>query len=274
MLDLEELKQLVAFADAGTLSKVAEEFHISTPSITRSMKNLEEAFGVSLFTRSKNKISLNATGQIAVEQARKLIMEAEQMVSQVQAFEERQRTIVVKSCAPAPMWELLKKLGIDCPGAMVSSGVFQNEEVLQFLNQGDCDIAILPFPISLPGWDVTQYMKEQLFVCVPKDHEFAKHSALSFSDLNGFNFLLRTELGFWDTLCREKMPSSKFLVQTDAAVFDELVKASALPCFTTDYIGSVQRSYPDRVRIPVTDAEAHVIFYLVVSKKWRQKTWI
>lgn len=274
MLDLEELKQLVAFADAGTLSKVAEEFHISTPSITRSMKNLEEAFGVSLFTRSKNKISLNETGEIAVAHARKLLADAEQMVSQVQAFAERQKTIVVKSCAPAPLWELLKKLGTSCPGATVSSGICQNEEVLQFLNQGECDIAILPFPVSLPDWDVTQYMKEQLFVCVPKDHEFAKHSAVSFSDLNGFNFLLRTELGFWDALCREKMPSSKFLVQTDTAVFDELVNASALPCFTTDYIVSIESAYPNRVRIPIADAEANVTFYLVVSKKWRQKTWI
>ena len=32
MVDLYELKQLTAFADLGTLSQVAEEFHISTPS--------------------------------------------------------------------------------------------------------------------------------------------------------------------------------------------------------------------------------------------------
>ena len=35
MLDLNELEQLIAFADTGTLSKVAETFHISTPSVTR-----------------------------------------------------------------------------------------------------------------------------------------------------------------------------------------------------------------------------------------------
>ena len=41
MIDLYELWQLTAFADLGTLSKVAEEFHISTPSVTRSMQHLE-----------------------------------------------------------------------------------------------------------------------------------------------------------------------------------------------------------------------------------------
>lgn len=69
MIDLNELSQLVAFADLGTLSRVAEEFHISTPSITRSMQHLEEASGVPLFLRGKNKIELNETGKMAVAAA-------------------------------------------------------------------------------------------------------------------------------------------------------------------------------------------------------------
>ena len=55
MVDLYELKQLTAFADLGTLHRVAEEFHLSTPSITRSMQHLEQYFGVPLFTRGKNR---------------------------------------------------------------------------------------------------------------------------------------------------------------------------------------------------------------------------
>ena len=74
--------------------------------------------------------------------------------------------------------------------------------------------------------------------------------------------LLRSELGFWDTLCREKMPASKFLVQTDPAVFNELVKVSSLPCFTTDYGLSHSLSYDERINLPLTDAEANVTFYL------------
>ena len=59
MVDLYELKQLTAFADLGTLHRVAEEFHLSTPSITRSMQHLEQYFGAPLFTRGKNRIELN-----------------------------------------------------------------------------------------------------------------------------------------------------------------------------------------------------------------------
>lgn len=255
MLDLYELRQLVAFADCGTLSRVAEDFHLSTPSITRSMQHLEDAFGVPLFVRGKNKIELNETGKTAVEAARKLLQEAEQAVRQVQEFDARQHTIIIKSCAPAPLWELQRELNTKQPGMTLSSAICQNDEALAAWRDGSCDIAILPFPVD----DAKPFMKENLFVCVPPDHELAKHETLTFADINGFNFLLRTELGFWDTLCREKMPASKFLVQPDADVFGELVRASSLPCFTTDY-GNL-KDYPERVNIPLTDDEAHVTFY-------------
>lgn len=260
MIDLYELKQLVAFADLGTLSRVAEEFHISTPSVTRSMQHLEDDFSVSLFTRGKNKIELNATGKMAVESARKLLSAAEQTIQQVRDFDLRQRTLVVKSCAPAPLWELLPKLNARYPDMMISSAICQNEEVLSCLQDGTCDIAVLPFPVA----GAKPFMKELLYVCVPSDHELATHKTLTFEEINGFNFLLRTELGFWDTLCRKKMPASKFLVQPDVSVFEELVRASSLPCFTTDY-RHLQNGYPDRVNIPLTDADAHTTFYIVKS---------
>ena len=249
MIDLYELRQLTAFADLGTLSKVAEEFHISTPSVTRSMQHLEDAFGVPLFIRGKNRIELNDTGNTAVEYA---FIPAGALSST-----KRQRTILVKSCAPAPLWELLKALNAAQPEKMVTSAICQNDEVLRAWQDGSCDIAVLPFPID----GGSPFMQENLFVCVPKDHELATHKSLTFADINGFNFLLRTEIGFWDALCREKMPASKFLVQTDNAVFDELVRASSLPCFSTDY-GNLQDGYPERVNIPLADEEAHVIFYL------------
>lgn len=148
MVDLYQLRQLTAFADLGTLNRVAEEFHISTPSVTRSMQQLEEDFGVPLFIRGKNKIELNETGKLAVEHARLLLQEAEQSVQQVRAFHQRQHTIVVKSCAPAPLWELLRKLSGAQPGKIVESAICQNEEVLTAWETGACDMAVLPFPIS------------------------------------------------------------------------------------------------------------------------------
>lgn len=174
------------------------------------------------------------------------------------------RTLVVRSCAPAPLWELLPKLSAACPGMTIASSIGQNEEVLAAWRQGGCDMAVLPFrPEAEDGTAVQEFMHEKLFVCVPPGHELARRESLSFAEINGFNFLLRTELGFWDTLCRQKMPSSRFLVQTDEFAFDALVASSSLPCFTTDYFKNARERYPGRVFLPLRDPEADVTFYVL-----------
>ncbi len=262
MLDLYELSHLAAFGEYGTLSEAAEHLHISQPTLTRSMHHIEDEFGVPLFNRTKNRIELNENGLLAVEYARRLLSEAERTVEQVRAADRRRRTITVRSCAPAPLWELMKILEKKYPGMTVSSSVTQNEDVLHAWKNGECDIAVLPFPYD----GAREFMRENLFVCIPKDHELARREHLKFEDINGFNFLLRSELGFWDSLCRRKMPASKFLVQTDEFTFTELIKSSSLPCFTTDYIPHDSSEYFGRVMIPLEDEEAKITFYLLTAR--------
>lgn len=83
--------------------------------MTRSMQNLEKCFGVRLFERQKNKMTLNETGQFALVYAKKLLEEADRTLKQVRAFDERNHTIVVKSCAPAPLWESIKMIATRHP---------------------------------------------------------------------------------------------------------------------------------------------------------------
>ena len=59
MIELYQLRQFMAFADSGTLSEAAHILHLSQPALSRNMKKLEEDLGVSLFERTKNKLTLN-----------------------------------------------------------------------------------------------------------------------------------------------------------------------------------------------------------------------
>ena len=58
------------------------------------------------------------------------------------------------------------------------------------------------------------------------------------------------------------MPHSRFLVQNDRFAFNELIKASVLPCFTTNYAMKYMAPHDDRIKIPITDPEATESFYL------------
>ena len=265
MLNLEELEQLVAFADCGTLSRAAESLHISQPTITRTMQSLEAAFGVGLFMRSKNRIQLNETGEVAVENARALLRNADNVLHAVRAFDKSRNTVLVESCAPAPLWECLPVLSQKFPTKAISSELRALDDIAGDVAAGECDYGILPYPVYREGLLCTELVSEHLSVCLPPDHAALEGgpASLTLADLNGYNCLLRSEIGFWDGLCRRKMPASRFLVQTDDFAFRELVRSSTLPFFITDLGGADLFDPQSRVAVPITDAEANVTYYLV-----------
>lgn len=106
MIELYELRQFVAFADAGTLSEAAEILHLSQPALSRNMKKLEEDLGITLFERKKNKLDLNQNGIYVLGLAKKLLEEADSFTAKARDFDRRNRTISLGTCAPAPVWTL------------------------------------------------------------------------------------------------------------------------------------------------------------------------
>ena len=86
---------------------------------------------------------------------------------------------------------------------------------------------------------------------------------MQLSDLNGFNCLLREQIGFWSDLCRQKMLASRFLVQTNDFELKELIKTSTLLCFVTDVVKPSPEIYHDRAIVPISDPEANVTYHII-----------
>ena len=87
MIEMNLLAQFAAFADAGTLTRAAEQLHTSQPALTRAMKKLELELGVPLFVRSKNHLELTETGRYAVPYAKRVLQENLDFCSRVRSYE-------------------------------------------------------------------------------------------------------------------------------------------------------------------------------------------
>lgn len=260
MFELYQLEQLLAVAECGTLSGAAERLHISQPALSRSMQRLETELQVPLFTRQKNKIELNENGRMAMDHARKIMDQAQDMVSRVQAYDRSRRTILVGSCAPAPLWEIPPLLSGLYPDRTVSSEIRENDVLLQGLRDDVYQLIILPYPVEEPGIACVKYGEEHLFFSLPPAHPLSGSKALSMRDLNGETMLLRNRLGFWRDVATQKMPDTRFLEQEDIA-FNELVRSSALPSFSTDVVLHRDGASANRVNIPILDEKANVTYY-------------
>ena len=63
-MTIRHLKIFTAVADSGGMSKAAKELHISQPSISQAVSELEKYYGVKLFERLSQKIYLTKEGEL------------------------------------------------------------------------------------------------------------------------------------------------------------------------------------------------------------------
>lgn len=267
MPELNQLHQLVMIAETGTISKAADIIHISQPALTRSIQKLESEWNVTLFDRQKNKVTLNQTGKLAVQYARRILEDVEHMTDRVQAFDRSLRTVFIGSCAPAPIPELLSLLAERFIGMTISSETVASETLLPALLKNTYQIIITSQPIESPEILCRQFCTEQLFLTIPSTHPLAdKTKGIYLDELAGETMLLIKDIGIWRELVEAKMPQTKFILQEQDETFSALIQASALPAFATNLTLKNRNGIPNRAVIPILDPDAAITFYCCVLK--------
>ena len=267
----EEMRYFAEFAECGTLAEVAEKFNISQPTITRAMKKVEDEFGVPLFDRTKNSIRLNENGKVAAREVSLLLKQTEEMFERVRAYDKSKRTISVGTAAAVQLPDLVARMGTLYPEKAISMEQKLPSELVDGFQRGIYQMIILPAGadkvkegFAVEGCRTRVIGEEHLMFALPKCHRFARRKSLSLSEMDGEHMLLFSRIGFWEQIARRKMPHSRFLVQSDRYTFAELIANSVLPCFTTDMAASdTDQSMQARVKVPVSDPEVNVTYYLV-----------
>ena len=201
-VELEQLRQLVAIAQTGTMSKAAEALHVSQPSISRGMHALETELGQELFTHTRNRVTLNGAGAIALDGARKVLADVDVMRDNLDEHAKRMRTIRLGTVAPAPMWLLTQRTVTAYPGTIFSTEYMTEQDLERALLDRSVDVAVLIRPLGLPSIRTQQLMTESLSVEMPPDCNLAGRDHVTWDDLNGLPFLVLESIGFWMDVVR------------------------------------------------------------------------
>lgn len=270
MIELYMLIQLVAIAENGTISKAAEQLHISQPALSRTINKLEDILDVKLFERSKNKVTLNENGLLAVKYAKKVLAASNELMDKVRSFDESRRTITMLSCAPAPMWVLEEILKDMFPAVTIKSSLDYYENMEEMLLSEKCDILILPYAPENDKIKSAKIFEERLLLSVPPAHPLAAYPEISLSDLEGETMLLYSELGYWHDMHKKQTPNTHYILQTEYESMTALVRASALPSFVSNITLDIRKD-PNRVTVPIRDEAAKAEFYCCWRKAEHRK---
>lgn len=260
-MELEQLKTLVAIEHEGTVSAAAEALHTSQPAVSRCIKRLEDDLGQRLFDRTRNSVTFNEAGHLALSHAHDILAAERRMRDAFDELSRRQRTVHVWSAAPAPTWKLAEIMATSFPETILQTEVVAEDEVERALLNQDASLAITVSPMRLPHIRSFAFMTEDLSISAPADHPLAQRASVSFSDIDGETFLVLDRVGFWKGVVHRNMPNSSLIPQKDLSLFTQLLQSSNLLGFTTAEKENV-RITGARATVPITDADAHATYFL------------
>lgn len=193
-LHLEWYRIFLHTAQAGNLTKAAQELHITQPSVSYAIKQLEDGLGVKLFDRLSKGVALTPEGA-------DLLKFVEQSLSLLDAGERKMASLrdrasgELRIASSGPMIKHLLLPSLDrirdeTPGIEIRLYQGKTAQIAAWLRENRIDIGLVHLPMGDPGLDVRPLAAIQdCFVAGPRYRHLADRP-LSAAELAALPLLL------------------------------------------------------------------------------------
>jgi len=193
-MTLTELRYVVAVAEARHFGQAAERCHVSQPSLSASVKNLEEELGVTLFERGKRGVFLTEAGEQIVAQARRALEEAERVKTVARQGRDPLKGVlrlgIIHTIAPYLLPDLVGALRRTAPEMPLDVEENTTAMLDRMLRAGELDAVILALPYEGPGIETVPLYEEEFQVIAPARHALARRKSVAVEELDAGELLL------------------------------------------------------------------------------------
>jgi LysR family hydrogen peroxide-inducible transcriptional activator len=193
-MTLTELKYIVAVANERHFGRAAQRCFVSQPSLSASVKKLEEELGVRIFERRRGDVLVTEIGEQVIAQAQRALDEAGRVKLAAKQgknpLKGALRLGVIHTVAPYLLPELIVALKTAAPQLALDIEENLTANLDQMLKGGLIDAAIVALPYEASGIDVTPLYDEKFRVIVPAKHRWGRRKAVAAKELRSENLLL------------------------------------------------------------------------------------
>jgi DNA-binding transcriptional LysR family regulator len=191
---LKQLSYFVAAGEANSITVASEKVHISQPSISSAISQLETEFGVQLFFRHHAQgLSLTPAGERIMAAARDLLLQAEgvhDLANEITATVAGPLRIgAFKTFAPMMLPDLCADFSDAFPQVKLEMIEGDEAELVARVRRAEVDIA-LTYEQKTADLDFEQLALLPTYVLLPAGHGLARSGSISLNDLAGQPFVL------------------------------------------------------------------------------------
>jgi len=189
-----QLRYFIEICNHMNITKAGEHLHVSQPSLTVAIKNLEEELGIRLFNRSKQRISLTTEGEYFIEKLKPLINDLDELT--VEMVTAGRKSNVLKIGIPPMMGAILfHRIFADFmkqnPDIVVEITEFGALKVQELILNGDLDLTFFIEESQLSkDIQFTPFVKRNFVLYTNRTSSLTNRDTIAFHDLEEIPLVL------------------------------------------------------------------------------------
>lgn len=208
IMEFRVLKYFLMVAREENITKAAALLHLTQPTLSRQLMQLEEELGVTLFHRSKHSIILTEDGMLLKRRAQEIVSLSDKTVQELSHKEDVLSGEIAIGCGETKnmlfLSEQIKKFRQKYPLVQFSIHSAIADDIKERIEKGILDIGLLMEPVDVGKYEfIRMPQKEKWGILVRKDSELAAKESINPKDLTNVPLimvkreLIKNELASW-----------------------------------------------------------------------------
>lgn len=194
-LTVRQLEYIVAVADTLGFHRAAELCHVSQPTLSAQVQEIEHALGVKLFERDRRRVLVTSVGAEIVQRARGILVDVDDLVATARRARDpltgALRIGVIPTVAPYLLADIAPAIRVAHPSLRLSLREEKTSEVLRDLKEGRLDAGLLALEADgVEAFDHASVEEDVFVLAVPPGHPLSKVKRVRLQDLEDEQVLL------------------------------------------------------------------------------------
>lgn len=188
-MELRHLRYFLAVAEREHFTRASESLHVSQPTLSLQIKQLEEELGTPFFDRIGKRVRLTDAGRVFREHARRALREMEDAQIAINELEGLKRGAVtvgvVQTVNAYLVPQIVTRLSAEWPALQIKIEELANGKIEEGLVEGRLNVGVGFIPTTAAEIVAEPLFEEDLVLIVSANHKFANRKHVPVRELNG-----------------------------------------------------------------------------------------
>lgn len=194
-MEVRDLQVFISVAKHLNYTRAGEEVHLSQPSVSVRIKQLESELGVKLFEQLGKKVALTEAGQLLVPYANRVISAVEDARHAIEELQGLERGSLRIGASTTPGMYIIPgtiaRFKEFHPQIDVHLGIRDTREIEDGVIRNEFDFGFVGGHLAGDEVDVLPWLTDELVLIVPPTHRLARKNILKREDLAKERFIGR-----------------------------------------------------------------------------------